>query len=43
MHSARHQLKAFLLRNGYRYTKQTAWSQAHMRYLRELVLPHAVR
>jgi transposase len=38
--SGRNQLKAFLLRNGYRYTDSTAWSQAHMRYLRELVLPH---
>lgn len=41
LRSGRHQLKAFLLRNGYRYTEKTAWSQAHMRYLRELVLPHA--
>jgi transposase len=41
LRDARHQLKAFLLRNGYRYTETTAWSQAHMRYLRELVLPHA--
>ena len=40
LRDARHQLKAFLLRNGYRYTETTAWSQAHMRYLRELVLPH---
>lgn len=40
LRDARHQLKAFLLRNGYRYTATTAWSQAHMRYLRELVLPH---
>jgi transposase len=37
----RQQLKAFLLRNGYRYSKKTSWSEAHMRYLRELVLPHA--
>jgi transposase len=41
LRSGRHQLKAFLLRNGYRYTESTSWSQAHMRYLRELVLPHA--
>lgn len=40
LRSGRHQLKAFLLRNGYRYTEKTAWSQAHMRYLRELILPH---
>jgi len=39
--SGRNQLKAFLLCHGYRYTDSTAWSQAHMRYLRELVLPHA--
>lgn len=38
--SARHQLKAFLLRNGYRYGEKTSWSAAHMRYLRELILPH---
>ena len=34
----RAQLKAFLLRNGYRYTGKSAWSEAHLRYLRELVL-----
>jgi transposase len=28
-----------LLRNGYRYQGKANWSQAHMRYLRELVLP----
>ena len=38
--SARNQLKAFLLRNGYRYGEKTSWSAAHMRYLRELILPH---
>jgi transposase len=37
---ARHRLKAFLLRHGYRYHGKTAWSAAHQRYLRELVLPH---
>jgi transposase len=37
---SRAQLKAFLLRNGYRYTGKSAWSEAHRRYLRELVLPH---
>ena len=36
----RAQLRAFLLRNGYRYTGRSAWSEAHRRYLRELVLPH---
>ena len=39
--SVRHQLKAFLLRNGYRYGEKTSWSAAHMRYLRELILPHS--
>ena len=37
---ARHQLQALLLRHGYRYTGRTAWTPAHLRYLRELVLPH---
>ena len=36
----RFRLKAFLLRRGYRYQGKANWSQAHMRYLRELVLPH---
>ena len=36
----RAQLKAFLLRNGYRYTGKSAWSEAHRRYLREIVLAH---
>src|SRR5204862_5297653 len=25
---------------GYRYTGKSAWTEAHQRYLRELVLPH---
>jgi transposase len=33
-------LKSFLLRHGYRYQGKANWSQPHMRYLRELVLPH---
>ncbi len=33
-------LKSFLLRHGYRYQGKANWCQAHMRYLRELVLPH---
>jgi len=37
---SRHRLKAFLLRHGFRYTPKTTWTPAHMRYLRELVLPH---
>jgi len=36
----RYRLKAFLLRHGYRYQGKANWSQPHMRYLRELVLPH---
>ncbi len=38
--SARQQLGAFLLRNGYNYKGKTKWTEAHMRYLRELTLPH---
>jgi transposase len=38
---ARHRLKAFLLRHGFRYTGKSSWTPAHMRYLRELALPHA--
>jgi transposase len=37
---SRFRLKAFLLRHDYRYQGKANWSQAHMRYLRELVLPH---
>ena len=37
---SRLRLKAFLLRHGYRYHGKANWSAAHMRYLRELVLPH---
>jgi transposase len=36
----RQRLKSFLLRHGYRYQGKANWSQAHLRYLRELVLPH---
>ncbi len=36
----RHRLKGFLLRHGYHYQGKSAWSAAHERYLRELVLPH---
>ncbi len=36
----RQQLKAQLLRLGYKYTGRTSWNEAHERYLRELVLPH---
>ncbi len=34
------QLLSFLLRNGYRYSGTARWTEAHMRYLREIVLPH---
>lgn len=37
---ARQRLKAFLLQHGYAYQGKGHWGQAHMRYLRELVLPH---
>ena len=37
----RHRLKAFLLRHGYRYSGKSSWIEAHLRYLRELVLAHA--
>jgi len=37
---ARHRLKGFLLRHGYRYQGRSSWSAAHERYLRELMLPH---
>ncbi len=36
---AKQRLKAFLLRQGYRYSGKANWSDAHQRYLRELVLP----
>lgn len=35
----RQQISAMLLRNGYSYSGETTWGEAHMRYLRELVLP----
>jgi len=36
---AKQRLKSFLLRLGYHYTGKANWSEAHQRYLRELVLP----
>jgi transposase len=36
---AKQRLGAFLLRNGIHYTGKTAWTPAHMRYLRGLKLP----
>ncbi len=38
----RSQLKGFLLRHGYKYGGKSSWTEAHMRYLRELVLEHPV-
>lgn len=40
---SRAQLKAFMLRNGYRYSGKSSWTEAHKRYLRELVLPHGAQ
>ena len=37
---ARQRLKSFLLQHGYQYVGKGHWGQAHMRYLRELVLAH---
>lgn len=37
---SKQRLSAFLLRNGFSYTGKSNWSAAHMRYLRELVMPH---
>jgi transposase len=39
----RQQLGAFLLRNGYHYTGLSPWSEAHLRYLRELVLQDPIQ
>jgi transposase len=36
---AKQRLKSFLLRQGYRYSGKANWSEAHQRYLRELVMP----
>jgi transposase len=37
---SRQQLKALLLRLGYHYSGKSSWSEAHLRYLRELKLAH---
>lgn len=37
---AKQRLKSFLLQHGYHYQGKAIWGPAHMRYLRELVLPH---
>lgn len=39
--AGRYRLKAFLLRQGYKYTGKSSWTEAHLRYLRELVMVHA--
>lgn len=38
--ACRFQLKAFLLRNGYRYKEGTSWTDKHLNYLRGLTFPH---
>jgi len=40
---ARHQLKAFLLRNGIAYAGKTAWTPAHVRWLASIKLPEPVQ
>lgn len=37
---AKQRMSAFLLRNGFNYSGKSKWTPAHMRYLRELVMPH---
>jgi transposase len=37
---SRQQLKALLLRLGYHYSGKNSWTQAHLRYLRELEMAH---
>lgn len=39
---AKQRLKAFLLRQGYHYPGNANWTEAHRRYLRELVMPTPV-
>ncbi len=38
--SARHRLKALLLRNGIGYAGKAAWTPAHLRWLASVKLPH---
>lgn len=40
---SRQQLKALLLRLGYHYTGRSSWTQAHLRYLRELEMAHSAQ
>ena len=37
---SKQQLNSFLLRNGFRYSGNSRWTPAHMRYLRELTMPN---
>lgn len=39
LRKARHRLKGFLLRLGFRYTGKSSWNDAHKRYLSKLVMP----
>jgi transposase len=41
--SARHRLKALLLRNGIAYTGKTAWTAAHLRWLATLKMQHSAQ
>ncbi|MFM9968826.1 MAG: IS110 family transposase [Burkholderiales bacterium] len=40
LRQARQRLAALLLRNNIRYTKKTAWTEAHRRWIAELKFPH---
>jgi transposase len=37
---AKQRLSAFLLRSGHRYSGKASWSQAHMRWLSDIKMPH---
>lgn len=39
LRKARHRLKGFLLRLGFRYTGKSSWNDAHKRYLSGLIMP----
>ncbi len=39
LRKARHRLKGFLLRLGFRYTGKSSWTDAHKRYLARLIMP----
>ena len=39
LRKARHRLKGFLLRLGFRYSGKSSWNDAHKRYLSGLVMP----